>query len=64
MAYDLVIRRGTVVERLGGQPFVGDVAVKDGVIAAPATVSGDTAREIQATGRPVTTGFADMHTPT
>lgn len=64
MAHDLVIRGGTVVERLGGESFVGYVAVKDGVIAALATVSGDTARETQATGLLVLPGFVDMHTQT
>ncbi len=40
MAYDLIIRNGTIVDGLGGEPFVGDVAVSDGVIAAVGTVDG------------------------
>lgn len=63
MAYDLVIRNGTIVDGLGGEPFVGDVAVRDGVIAAVGDVNGEAAeREIDATGLLVTPGFVDLHT--
>ena len=34
MTYDLIIRNGTIVDGLGGDPYVGDIAVSDGVIAA------------------------------
>src|SRR6201988_4572989 len=60
--YHLCIRNGTIVDGLGGEPFVGDVAVSDGVIAAVGTVDGDAAREIDATGLLVTPGFVDLHT--
>ncbi len=73
MTFDLVIRGGTIVDGLGGEPFVGDVAVRDGVIAA--VVGADQsigtadrvpdaagAREIDATGLLVTPGFVDLHT--
>jgi N-acyl-D-amino-acid deacylase len=63
MTYDLLIRNGTIVDGLGGEPYVGDVAVRDGVIAAVGHVNGDTAtREIDATGLLVTPGFVDLHT--
>ena len=62
MTFDLVIRDGTIVDGLGGEPFVGDVAVRDGVIAAVGTVDGTGAREIDATGLLVTPGFVDLHT--
>ncbi|MEE6175586.1 N-acyl-D-amino-acid deacylase family protein [Mycobacterium sp. 050134] len=64
MAYDLIIRNGTIVDGLGGEPYVGDVAVSDGVIAAvgPSIDSGGAAREIDATGLLVTPGFVDLHT--
>ena len=62
MTFDLLIRGGTIVDGLGGEPYVGDVAVKDGVIAAVGTVSGDAVREIDATGLLVTPGFVDLHT--
>lgn len=62
MNYDLFIRNGTIVDGSGGEPYVGDVAVKDGLIAAVGTVSGEAAREIDATGLLVTPGFVDLHT--
>src|SRR6202163_2652299 len=60
--YDLCIRNGSIVDGLGGQPYVGDVAVADGVIAAVGTVDGDAPREIDAKGLLVTPGFVDLHT--
>ena len=62
MSYHLIIRNGTIVDGLGGEPFVGDVAVSNGVIAAVGAVDGDAAREIDATGLLVTPGFVDLHT--
>ncbi|KUH82041.1 MULTISPECIES: amidohydrolase family protein [unclassified Mycobacterium] len=65
MTYELVIRGGTIVDGLGGEPYVGDVAVSDGVIAAVGTDGvpvGSGAREIDATGLLVTPGFVDLHT--
>jgi N-acyl-D-amino-acid deacylase len=70
MTYELVIRNGTIVDGLGGEPFVGDVAVSNGVIVAvnraddPAVgvVDGSGAQEIDATGLLVTPGFVDLHT--
>ena len=60
--YDLIVRNGTIVDGLGGEPVVGDVAVSDGVIAAVGSVDGEAAREIDATGLLVTPGFVDLHT--
>jgi N-acyl-D-amino-acid deacylase len=63
MTYDLIIRNGTIVDGLGGEPYTGDVAVQDGVIAAVGSVNGSAAtREIDATGQLVTPGFVDLHT--
>jgi N-acyl-D-amino-acid deacylase len=63
MTYDLLIRNGTIVDGLGGEPYVGDVAVKDGVIKVVGSVNGAAAdREIDATGLLVTPGFVDLHT--
>lgn len=60
--FDLVIRGGTIVDGLGGDPYIGDVAISDGVIAAIGTVAGTADREIDATGLVVTPGFVDLHT--
>jgi N-acyl-D-aspartate/D-glutamate deacylase len=63
MTYDLIIRNGTIVDGLGGEPYVGDVAVKDNVIKAVGAINGaSAAREIDATGLLVTPGFVDLHT--
>jgi len=60
--YDIVIRGGTIMDGNGGVPFTGDVAMKDGKIAAMGTVSGSGKEEIDATGLAVTPGFVDIHT--
>ncbi|MGV3511540.1 MAG: N-acyl-D-amino-acid deacylase family protein [Novosphingobium sp.] len=61
-AYDLIIRNGTIVDGTGAPRFTGDVAVKNGLIAAVGTVLGDAAEEIDATGRVVAPGWVDVHT--
>jgi N-acyl-D-aspartate/D-glutamate deacylase len=61
-AFDLVIRGGEVFDGSGAAGFEGDVAVKDGRIAAVGKVAGAGAREIDARGRIVTPGFVDVHT--
>lgn len=60
--HDLIIRGGTVVDGTGTEPFTGDVAIKDGVIAEVGQVSGKGRQEIDATGLLVTPGFVDVHT--
>ncbi|MSO99507.1 MAG: D-aminoacylase [Acetobacteraceae bacterium] len=60
--YDVVIRGGTVMDGNGGTPFVADVAVKDGKIAAVGEISGSGAEEVDAKGMSVTPGFIDIHT--
>jgi N-acyl-D-amino-acid deacylase len=62
MTYDLIIRNGTIVDGLGREPYVGDVAVSGRVIAAVGAVGGDSVREIDASGLLVTPGFVDLHT--
>ncbi|MGK2881933.1 MAG: N-acyl-D-amino-acid deacylase family protein [Mycobacterium sp.] len=62
MLYDLVLRSGTIVDGLGGEPLVGDIAIADGVIVAVGTVDSAGIREIDATGLLVTPGFVDLHT--
>ena len=61
-AFDTVIRGGTVVDGTGAEPFVADVAITGGQIAAigPDLARGST--EIDAGGRLVTPGFVDVHT--
>ncbi|KEO87407.1 amidohydrolase [Erythrobacter sp. JL475] len=61
-AFDLIIRGGTIVDGTGAERFTGDVAIKDGLIAAVGAVSGDATREIDAAGKIVAPGFVDIHT--
>lgn len=60
--YDLVIRRGTIVDGTGDAPVPGDLAISNGKIAAIGKVVGTGAQEIDATGKIVTPGFVDVHT--
>jgi N-acyl-D-aspartate/D-glutamate deacylase len=60
--YDLVVRGGTIYDGEGGEAFDGDVAVKDGRIAAVGEVKGSGAEEIDAKGKVVAPGFVDIHT--
>lgn len=62
MAYDLIIKGGTVYDGTGADGVAADVAIKDGQIAAIGTNLGDADREIDATGAIVTPGFLDLHT--
>ena len=60
--YDLIIRNGQIVDGTGSAPYHGDVAIKDGLIAAVGSVGGSADREIDAKGLAVTPGFVDIHT--
>src|SRR6266513_6009312 len=60
--YDLVIRGATIVDGLGHEPRQGDVAVKDGRIAAIGAVATDSAEIVDAGGLAVMPGIIDLHT--
>jgi N-acyl-D-amino-acid deacylase len=63
VSYDILIRNGTIVDGTGAKPFVADVGVKGGRIAAIGVNIGTEADEtIDATGKFVTPGFIDPHT--
>jgi N-acyl-D-aspartate/D-glutamate deacylase len=60
--YDLVIRNGTLVDGTGGKSYVGDIAIKDGIIAAIGQFSGKANKDIDARNQVVSPGFVDIHT--
>ena len=60
--FHLIIRNGTVIDGTGAAPFVADVGLKDGHIAAIGAIQQTGAKEIDATGLLVTPGFVDIHT--
>ena len=62
MAYDLVIKNGTVIDGSGLPGFHGDVAVKGGRIIEIGRVSGSAQRVIDADGLVVSPGIIDNHT--
>src|ERR1700681_1163055 len=62
MAYDLVIKNGTVVDGTGAPRVRADIAIKDGTIAEIGKVSGGGSRTIDAGELIVTPGFIDPHT--
>ncbi len=63
MDYDLLIRGGTIYDGSGAPGLRGDVAIKDGLVAALGErVSGSAAQTLEADGRAVAPGFVDVHT--
>jgi len=61
--FDLKLAGGTIVDGTGRPRYVGDVAIRDGRIAAVGPrVEGAAAEEIDARGLLVTPGFVDIHT--
>jgi len=60
--YDLVIRRGRIVDGTRMPSYIGDVAVKDGKVAATGKVIGKGTQELDAEGLIVAPGFVDIHT--
>jgi N-acyl-D-aspartate/D-glutamate deacylase len=60
--YDLIIRKGTIIDGNGGPGYSGDIAVNQGRIAAIGRIDGAGAEEIDARDLLVTPGFVDIHT--
>ena len=60
---DVIIKGGKIVDGLGDEPFVGDIGIKDGVIAElGGNISSASDKTINADGAIVTPGFVDIHT--
>ena len=59
--YDLILKNGLIVDGSGSAPYIGDVAIRDGKIAAVGGVITDAKECIDASGLAVTPGFIDSH---
>jgi N-acyl-D-amino-acid deacylase len=60
--FDLLIRGGTIVDGTGNPAYSGDLAIRQGKIAAMGRLTSTTAtRIIDATGLTVSPGFIDIH---
>src|ERR1700691_3066896 len=62
MAYDLIIKNGTVIDGTGAFRRRADVAVKDGKVAEIGKVADGAAKTIDASDLIVAPGFIDPHT--
>ena len=62
MAYDLIIKNGTVIDGSGLPGFHGDVAVSRGRIVEIGKVSGEARQVLKADGLVVAPGIIDNHT--
>lgn len=60
--YDLVIRNATIVDGTGRPPYVADLAVTDGRIAAIGAEIGTGTEEVDAAGLALMPGIIDAHT--
>lgn len=64
--FDLIIRGGTIIDGRRSPRFVGDVGIKDGLVASITGIDGLAKKtadeEIDATGLIVAPGFVDLHT--
>ncbi len=59
--YTTVIRGGRIVDGTGAPWFMGDVGIRDGIIAKVGHVPGRGIREIDASGLTMTLGFINIH---
>ena len=60
--FDLIIKNGTLVDGTGAKSKAGNIAIKNGVIAAIGNFSGKANEVIDANNLVVTPGFVDIHT--
>ncbi len=60
--FDYLIENATIVDGLGGKPYQGNVAMKDGKIAGVGDVSGAAKETVDADGAYATPGWVDVHT--
>ena len=59
--YDLLIQNARILDGTGAPWFYGDLAVKDGKIAAIGKVTGQAKTVVDAAGQYLSPGFIDIH---
>src|SRR3954447_6680445 len=60
--FDVLIRNGMVVDGALTPRYLGDVAIRNGIVVQLGRVRGTASRELDATGLVVAPGFVDLHT--
>jgi N-acyl-D-aspartate/D-glutamate deacylase len=60
--YDLIIRNARIADGLGSPLVEGDLAVRDGRVAAVGKIDGEAARTVVAEGLELAPGAVDLHT--
>ena len=60
--YDLIIRNALIADGLGSPLLEGDLAVKDGRVAAVGSVKGEATEIADAGGQVLAPGVIDLHT--
>ena len=64
MAYDLLIKNGSIIDGTGAPARHGDIAISDGRLVAIGEASGSACRIIDASDCVVAPGFIDPHSTT
>ena len=62
MAYDFVLRGGTIIDGTGAPAYQADVAIVDDRVVEIGECVGEAKQTYDATGRLITPGFVDIHT--
>lgn len=60
--YDIIIKNGSILDGTGGREFLGDIGIREGLVATIGNLNGERAEKtIDAKGCYVTPGFVDIN---
>ena len=59
--YDLILQGGTIIDGTGSAPYIADIGIKDGKIAAIEPHIAQNENRLDASGYIVSPGFIDIH---